>query len=345
LNDGSRRTAGLSPDRIVDAAMELSEGRGLHTWSIRDLAKRLDVVPSVIYHHVGGEDELCRRVVGRVTARMVRPDPALEWQDWFRALLFPARAILRPYPGVAMWLMMHGPTFEHLTPIIDDGIAALKRAGFGERTGLAYAAILNSAMLTVDAADGSRDDGADAQEPARGPAAAGNDDGLRRNESQARREQRAAGGQAGGLGVEVRAVLDQEADEDLDEAERGEHGESCQQERPDPGVERADAQGLLDELVAGFAAQPQGEERQRRSEDDRDGDERDDEAEGRQHTADHGPGDHRDALDGADTGHPLDAGGLVGGDVGDVRLRGRRASGNTAASRVVDRLASYPPGV
>lgn len=133
--------------------MELTEGRGLHTWSIRDLAKRLDVVPSVIYHHVGGKDELCRRVAGRVTARMERPDPELSWQDWFRALLFPARAILRPYPGVAMWLMMHGPTFEHLTPIIDDGIAALERAGFGERTGLAYAAILNSAVLTVAVAD------------------------------------------------------------------------------------------------------------------------------------------------------------------------------------------------
>ncbi|WP_232013758.1 TetR/AcrR family transcriptional regulator [Glycomyces terrestris] len=153
MNDRSRRFAGLSPERIVDAAMELTEGRGLHTWSIRDLAKRLDVVPSVIYHHVGGKDELCRQVAGRVTAQMRRPDPALAWQDWFRALLFPARAILSPYPGVAMWLMMHGPTFEHLTPIIDDGIAALKRAGFGEQTGLAYAAILNSAVLTVAAAD------------------------------------------------------------------------------------------------------------------------------------------------------------------------------------------------
>lgn len=148
-----QRTAGLSPERIVDAAMALTEGRGLHTWSIRDLAKRLDVVPSVIYHHVGGKDELCRQVVGRVTARMARPDPALEWQDWFRALLFPARALFLPYPGVAMWLMMHGPTFEHLTPIIDDGIAALRRAGFGDRTGLAYSAVLNSAVLTVAAAD------------------------------------------------------------------------------------------------------------------------------------------------------------------------------------------------
>lgn len=156
MNDGSKRPAGrgpLSAGLVVDVAMELTEGRGLQAWSLRDLAKRLDVVPSVIYHHVGGKDELCRRVAGRVTARMERPDPGLDWRDWFRTLLFPARAILRPYPGVAMWLMMHGPTFEHLTPIIDDGIAALERAGFGERTGHAYAAVLNSAMLTIATAD------------------------------------------------------------------------------------------------------------------------------------------------------------------------------------------------
>jgi AcrR family transcriptional regulator len=145
--------AGLTPERIVDAAMALTEGRGLHTWSLRDLAKALDVAPSVIYHHVGGKDELSRRVVGRVVAAMEPPDPGLEWQDWFRALLYPARAILSRYPGTAMWLVMHGPTFEHLMPIVDAGIGVLQRAGFGDDTGLAYSAALNSAVLTVAASD------------------------------------------------------------------------------------------------------------------------------------------------------------------------------------------------
>lgn len=145
--------AGLTPERIVDAALALTEGRGLHTWSQRDLAKALDVAPSVIYHHVGGKDELSRRVVGRVVAAMEPPDPELAWQDWFRALLYPARGILRRYPGTAMWLVMHGPTFEHLMPVVDAGIAVLQRAGFGDQTGLAYSAALNSAILTVAASD------------------------------------------------------------------------------------------------------------------------------------------------------------------------------------------------
>ncbi|ADD42940.1 TetR/AcrR family transcriptional regulator [Stackebrandtia nassauensis] len=156
MTDSPKSTAtraGLTPERIVDAAMALTEGEGLHTWSLRDLAKKLDVAPSVIYHHIGGKDELSRCVVERVITAFDRPDPELDWPDWFRALLYPARAKLRAYPGVAMWLMMHGPAFEHLIPIIDDGIAALERAGFAERTGLAYTAILNSAMLTVAAAD------------------------------------------------------------------------------------------------------------------------------------------------------------------------------------------------
>lgn len=156
MTDSPKSTAtraGLTPERIVDAALALTDGRGLHTWSLRDLAKALEVAPSVIYHHVGGKDELSRRVVGRVVAAMEAPDPALAWQDWFRALLYPARAILRRYPGTAMWLVMHGPTFEHLMPIVDAGISVLERAGFGDDTGLAYSAALNSAILTVAASD------------------------------------------------------------------------------------------------------------------------------------------------------------------------------------------------
>ncbi|MEU5870902.1 TetR/AcrR family transcriptional regulator [Glycomyces sp. NPDC047369] len=150
---GPATRAGLTPDRIVDAAAALTEGRGLHAWSLRDLAKALDVAPSVIYHHIGGKDELCRRVVGRVVASLDRPDPGLEWRDWLRALLFPARAKMAAYPGTAMWVLMHGPTFEHLVPIMNDGVAAMAKAGFGERTGLAYSAVVNCALLTIAAGD------------------------------------------------------------------------------------------------------------------------------------------------------------------------------------------------
>lgn len=153
---------GLTPERVVRTALELTRESHLAGWSIRDLARRLDVAPSVIYHHVGGKDLLARRVVEEVLADLAPPAPDLPWQDWFRELLYAAGPIVARYPGVAKWLLMHGPTFPATVAIIDAGIAALRRAGFDDRAGYAYAVLLNNAMLTVSMGDDRRlheDDG------------------------------------------------------------------------------------------------------------------------------------------------------------------------------------------
>lgn len=141
---------GLTPDRVVDAAEELTRESHLMSWSIPDLAGRLGVAPSVIYHHVGGKDLLCRRVVERVLVRIELPDAELSWQDWFRTLLHSVQPLAAEYPGVAKWMLMHGPT---IPAVLEAGMAILRRAGFGDRTELAYAVLLNSAMLTISMSD------------------------------------------------------------------------------------------------------------------------------------------------------------------------------------------------
>ncbi len=144
---------GLTPERIVDVALELTRGSHLLGWSIRDLAGRLGVAPSVVYHHIGGKDRIARRVVERVLGGLARPDPELEWRDWFRTLLLDGYPVVSAAPGVAHWLLMHGPTFPSVLPIIEGGIGALQRAGFGDRAGFAYSALLNNAMLTISIGD------------------------------------------------------------------------------------------------------------------------------------------------------------------------------------------------
>jgi AcrR family transcriptional regulator len=159
---------GLTPERVVDAALALTREQHLTTWSLRDLARRLDVAPSVIYHHVGGKDLLARRVVERVLGEVEVPSAALPWQDWFRELLDRLYPLVTPYPGVAQWLLMHGPAFPSLAPVVDTGVAVLQQAGFGERTADAYVVLLNTAMLTISVGDqrlvheddGPRDHGA-----------------------------------------------------------------------------------------------------------------------------------------------------------------------------------------
>ncbi|MDG4765896.1 TetR/AcrR family transcriptional regulator [Solwaraspora sp. WMMD406] len=144
---------GLTPQRVVDAATELTRETHLMSWSIRDLAGRLGVAASVIYHHVGGKDLLCRRVVERMLERIEPPGSDLPWQEWFRALLYTAGPRAAEYPGAAKWMLMHGPTLPAALPVLEAGMAVLHGAGFSTRSGMAYAALLNNAMLTVSMGD------------------------------------------------------------------------------------------------------------------------------------------------------------------------------------------------
>ncbi len=144
---------GLTPRAIIDAAVEASRGDGLESWSLRDLAGRLHVTPPTLYHHVGGQELLRQHVVGRVLTMIDFPTESGPWREWFRSALFPARPVLAMYPGTAKWLLLHGPIFTSMVPVVDAGIASLQQSGFGEITAYAYATLFNTALMTISSAD------------------------------------------------------------------------------------------------------------------------------------------------------------------------------------------------
>ena len=151
--DPTRFHVGLTPEAVIDAAVELTHESHLMSWSLRDLAARLGVAASVIYHHVGGKDLLCRRVVERMLGHIDPPEATLPWQEWFRTLLYAAGPRAAEYPGTAKWMLMHGPTLPAVLPVLEAGMTVLQRAGFGSRADFAYAVLLNNAMLTVSMGD------------------------------------------------------------------------------------------------------------------------------------------------------------------------------------------------
>ena len=111
------------------------------------------MAPSALYHHVGGRDLLSRHVVGRVLSTVGFPTETMPWRDWFRAALYPARPVLAEYPGAARWLLLHGPVFPSMVPVVDSGIASLQAAGFAEGSAYAYTALFNTAMMTISLTD------------------------------------------------------------------------------------------------------------------------------------------------------------------------------------------------
>ena len=94
------RRAGLNRGAVLDQAVRLSQEHGVEGWSMRDIARSLDVVPSVIYHYYPQKDDLCDAVVEEVCSTVELPDADLGWKEWFTALLTAYRPVFLRCPGV-----------------------------------------------------------------------------------------------------------------------------------------------------------------------------------------------------------------------------------------------------
>jgi AcrR family transcriptional regulator len=143
----------VTTERVVAAALALTEARGIDGWTLRDLAAELDTWPNAVTHHVGSREQLCQAVVEAVVRQLHNPDPELGWQEWFRSFLTEGRQLLRRYPGVARRLCRDGPAVPSAMPIMERGVGLLVEAGFGADATRAYALLLNSTMLLVALAD------------------------------------------------------------------------------------------------------------------------------------------------------------------------------------------------
>jgi AcrR family transcriptional regulator len=72
--DGRRRPggkgAGLTRGQILDAAIELMDGDGAGSLTMRALAARLGVESPALYWHFAGKDEICRAVVDAIGSQL-----------------------------------------------------------------------------------------------------------------------------------------------------------------------------------------------------------------------------------------------------------------------------------
>jgi TetR/AcrR family tetracycline transcriptional repressor len=133
----------LTPERIVAAALQELDERGLAAFSIRSVAQRLGVYPTAIYWHVANRDALLAEIVARILAS-VEPRRDLAWQRYLRALFASYRTAIKRHPGAAPLVGAHlvGNRSIRLS-LVDGVLAKLVEAGFrGERLVAAYNTVI-----------------------------------------------------------------------------------------------------------------------------------------------------------------------------------------------------------
>ncbi len=133
----SRRSSGLSRERIVATAVELADSDGLAALSMARLAERLGCGTMSLYRHVANKDEL---VTFMLSTAPGPPPTAGEMADWSVALSDWAEGLWDVYhrhPWVLQAASAGPPADPGQLAWLDAGLAALAATGLGERDKLA----------------------------------------------------------------------------------------------------------------------------------------------------------------------------------------------------------------
>lgn len=151
-----RRPGGARPDgplleqsQIIEAALALTRRRGLDGMSMRKLGDELGVTSMAIYWYFANKDELVDAVINEVFARIELPDTEQpSWQEQLRQLAWAVHEVLVSYPGVADQILTYQNYPPSAVPLVEYGVAALRRAGFGELEAAEAFNVLASVVVT-----------------------------------------------------------------------------------------------------------------------------------------------------------------------------------------------------
>lgn len=139
----------LSVERIVDEALALFDSG--QSFSMRALAKQLDVAAPSLYYHVEGLDHL----IDLIRDRMVRddpppaPDPARGWREEVRVILGAVHAGYAKHPRLVSALVGTPITSQAVLELYERLAAALRRAGFSPAEVAVHLEVLDSFALGV----------------------------------------------------------------------------------------------------------------------------------------------------------------------------------------------------
>ncbi|MEZ5410065.1 MAG: TetR/AcrR family transcriptional regulator [Acidimicrobiales bacterium] len=120
----------MSRQRIVEAAVELAEGRGLERFTMRDLAAELGVGTMSIYHHLPDKRALHQAMADHIWSQLVLPAPDAPWDRRLAHLTTQLWEAARRHPALVPLLLTRRFTGPEALPAVEALLAAAADAGF-----------------------------------------------------------------------------------------------------------------------------------------------------------------------------------------------------------------------
>jgi TetR/AcrR family tetracycline transcriptional repressor len=135
---------GLSRDRVITAAIDFVDKRGLSALTMRRLGQELGVEAMSLYRYVNGREDLLEGMVDRMVAELhLRSDDALlsatdGWQAYLQWLAHGVRSLARDHPKVFPLIATRHPAAPWLRPplrslrVVEEFLSTLISRGFDD---------------------------------------------------------------------------------------------------------------------------------------------------------------------------------------------------------------------
>jgi AcrR family transcriptional regulator len=132
----------LRRDRVLRAAVTLSDEGGIECLSMRRIAQEFGVVPMALYKHVANKDDMLDGMVDVVFSEIDMPPSGTDWRTAMRQRAISVRAALSRHPwaiGLTESRMKPGPAnLRHHDAVV----GCLREAGFSIEMAIhAYSAL------------------------------------------------------------------------------------------------------------------------------------------------------------------------------------------------------------
>jgi AcrR family transcriptional regulator len=133
----SRRTDGLTRERIVAAAIDLADTDGLAALSMARLAERLGCGTMSLYRHVANKDELVVFMLSEAPAPPPAPADGANWHDALSTWASGLWDVYHQHPWVLQTASSGPPADPGQVAWLEAGLAALTGTPLSERDKLA----------------------------------------------------------------------------------------------------------------------------------------------------------------------------------------------------------------
>lgn len=120
----------LNRERVVQAAAELADERGIDSVTMRELGRRLGVEAASLYNHVAGKDDLLNGMADLAAAEIELPSRDVGWKDAMRRRAVSARRVFLRHRWAAALLDSREWRGLYSLLYADRVLGALIEAGF-----------------------------------------------------------------------------------------------------------------------------------------------------------------------------------------------------------------------